>query len=328
MKFVFVPPQDSSILSDVPINEWMTRLQDSVPEVEFFAPVTEEDTLYRIKDADAAFGTLTAEMLQVAKKLRWVQAPAAAPPAGYYSPELIEHPTDVTNFRGIFNDHISAHIIAIILSFSQHLNLYRDQQNARNWNKLSPPTHHSIFLPESEALIVGLGGIGNETARLCAALGIKVRAVDARRHNKPDWVTDLNPPDTLEQLLPSADFVIVTIPHTPLTRGLFDMTKFSLMKNTAIFVNIGRGLTTKLDDLVKALETGEIAGAGLDVYEIEPLPKKHPLWAMQNAILTPHIAAQSGSHLNDRKYEIILENTRNLINGTPLKNLVDKKYWY
>ena len=83
MKFVFVPPQDSSILSDVPINEWMTRLQDSVPEVKFFAPVTEKDTLYHIKDADAAFGTLTTEMLQVAKKLRWVQAPAAAPPARF-----------------------------------------------------------------------------------------------------------------------------------------------------------------------------------------------------------------------------------------------------
>ena len=101
--------------------------------------------------------------------------------------------------------------------------------------------------------------------------------------------------------------------------GLFDASKFRLMKESAIFINIGRGMTTKLGDLAAALAAGEIAGAGLDVYEIEPLPSNHPLWAAPNAILTPHVAAHCGAHLEERRYEIIFENVRHLLKGEPLR---------
>jgi phosphoglycerate dehydrogenase-like enzyme len=100
------------------------------------------------------------------------------------------------------------------------------------------------------------------------------------------------------------------------------------MKESAIFINIGRGMTTKLDDLADALYAGEIAGAGLDVYEIEPLPADHRLWDAPNTILTPHTAAQAGAHLTERRYEIIAENVRHLLNGEPLRNVVDKENWF
>ena len=322
MKFVFVPPHSA------PINGWVQRLQDAIPDVEFVAPATEEETISEIANADAAFGTLSKDVLAAGKNLKWIQAPAAAPNAGYYYPELIAHQAQVTNFREIYNDHISTHILAVMLSFAKHLNIYRDQQNESNWSPLGSPEYHSSFLPEETVLIVGLGGIGTETARLCSAFGMKVIATDARRDSKPEFVDEMGSSEDLDRFLPLADWVVLTIPHTPSTEGLFNSSKFKLMKNSAIFINIGRGMTTKLDDLADALDGGEIAGAGLDVYEIEPLPVDHRLWSAPNTILTPHIAAQGGAHLEERRYEIISENIRHLLAGEPLRNVVDKANWF
>ena len=177
------------------------------------------------------------------------------------------------------------------------------------------------------ALIVGLGGIGAETARLLSAFGVLVLAVDARRTDKPACVTEMFKPESLDGLLPRADFVILTVPHTPATEGFFDAAKFRLMKHSAFFINIGRGMTTKLDDLVAALTASQIAGAGLDVYEQEPLPAQHPLWGLPNVLLTPHMAGY-GPHLNERRFQIIQDNCHAFAQGQPLRNVVDKGSWF
>ncbi len=320
-KFVFLPPQ-----SDL-FAEWIPRLLDSAPGWDIAAPETEAEAKLELENADAAFGTMTPDLIACAPNLRWLQAPAAAPDAGYYFDELIAHETKVTNFREIYNDHISVQILTYILSFTKHSHLYRDFQREREWHPLDAP-HHEIFLPESTVLIIGIGGIGTETARLCKAIGIKVIGIDARREEKPEWVDDMFGPKSLEDQLPKADFVVLTIPHTPETEGLMDSSKFTLMKDSALFINIGRGMTTKLDDLNTALRSGSIAGAALDVYENEPLPRDHPLWDAPNTILTPHIAAQGGRHLAERRYEIVLENFRNFSAGKPLRNEVDKAVWF
>jgi len=320
-KFVFLPPQ-----SDL-FAEWIPRLLDSAPGWNIAAPETDAEAKLELENADAAFGTMTPDLIACAPNLRWLQAPAAAPDAGYYFDELIAHETKVTNFREIYNDHISVQILTYILSFTKHSHLYRDFQREREWHPLDAP-HHEIFLPESTVLIIGIGGIGTETARLCKAIGIKVIGIDARREEKPEWVDDMFGPKSLEDQLPKADFVVLTIPHTPETEGLMDSSKFTLMKDSALFINIGRGMTTKLDDLNTALRSGSIAGAALDVYENEPLPRDHPLWDAPNTILTPHIAAQGGRHLIERRYEIVLENFRNFSAGKPLRNEVDKAVWF
>jgi len=320
-KFVFLPPQ-----SDL-FAEWIPRLLDSAPGWDIAAPETDAEAKLELGNADAAFGTMTPDLIACAPNLRWLQAPAAAPDAGYYFDELIAHETKVTNFREIYNDHISVQILTYILSFTKHSHLYRDFQREREWHPLDAP-HHEIFLPESTVLIIGIGGIGTETARLCKAIGIKVIGIDARREEKPEWVDDMFGPKSFEDQLPKADFVVLTIPHTPETEGLMDSSKFTLMKDSAIFINIGRGMTTKLDDLNAALRSGSIAGAALDVYENEPLPRDHPLWDAPNTILTPHIAAQGGRHLAERRYEIVLENFRNFSAGKPLRNEVDKAVWF
>jgi phosphoglycerate dehydrogenase-like enzyme len=177
------------------------------------------------------------------------------------------------------------------------------------------------------ALVVGLGGIGAEAARLLSAFGVTVLATDARRTMAPSGVAELHPPQALEDLLPRADFVILTVPHTPATEGFFGRARFQRMKPTAFFINIGRGMTTRLDDLVAALQAGEIAGAALDVYELEPLPSEHPLWALPNVLLTPHMAGH-GPYLDERRFEIMSDNCRAFAAGQPLRNQVDKASWF
>jgi phosphoglycerate dehydrogenase-like enzyme len=194
---------------------WAERLREAVPGLIVLVADTEADAAHAIGDADAAFGTLPDAVLAKARRLRWLQAPQAAPPAGYY-------------------------------------------------------TSGVVHLPDSTALIVGVGGIGSEAARLMAAFGMHVMGVDARRREAPPGVLKLDGPDALDDLLPLADFVVLTVPHAPATEGFMHRARFRRMKRTAFFINIGRGRTTRLDDLVEALRAGEIAGAGLDVFEQEP----------------------------------------------------------
>jgi phosphoglycerate dehydrogenase-like enzyme len=320
-RFLMLPPQT------VVTRNWAERFTAALPQLSIVVAGNRNEADAAIADADAAFGTLPPDLLRKAGRLRWLQAPNAAPPAGYYYPELIAHAVVVTNFREIFNDHIGAHIMAFVLAFARGLHRYIPQQLRREWRAAGRETGDVIHLPETTALIVGVGGIGAEAARLAAAFGITVIGVDSRREDKPSGVKELHHPDRLDDQLPRADFVILTVPHTPATEGFMNRARFQRMKRTAFFINIGRGKTTRLDDLVAALQAGEIAGAALDVFEQEPLPADHPLWTMPGVLITPHTAGH-GPYLDDRRYEIILDNCRRFLKGEPLRNVVDKANWF
>jgi phosphoglycerate dehydrogenase-like enzyme len=317
---LMLPPQN------VTTRGWASRLASALPQLSVVVAETPTEAARAVGDAEAAFGTLPDSLIPAAKRLRWLQAPQAAPPAGYYSPALIAHAVTVTNFREIYNDHIGAHIMAFVLAFARGFHHYFPRQVRREWRR-EPHDGGVIHLPEATALIVGVGGIGSEAARLAAAFGIHVMGVDARRREAPPGVVKLDGPDALDSLLPLADFVILTVPHTPATEGFMHRARFQRMKRTAFFINIGRGMTTRLDDLVAALRAGEIAGAGLDVFEQEPLPADHPLWTMPGVLITPHTAGH-GPHLDERRFEIVLDNARRFLSGQPLRNVVDKANWF
>jgi len=317
---LMLPPQTRTT------RDWATRLAAALPELSVTVAEDGEEAARTVGRAEAAYGTMPRGLLEHAARLRWLQAPQAAPPAGWYYPELIAHPAVVTNFREIFNDHIGAHIMAFVLAFARGLHRYLPQQLRREWRP-APADTGVIHLPEATALIVGVGGIGAEAARLAAAFGMRVIGVDARRRGAPSGVAELHGQDALDSLLPRADFVILTVPHTPATEGFMHRARFRLMKRGAFFINIGRGMTTRLDDLVAALEAGEIAGAGLDVFEQEPLPADHPLWTMPGVLITPHTAG-FGPYLDERRYDILLDNSRRFLVGQPLRNVVDKPAWF
>jgi phosphoglycerate dehydrogenase-like enzyme len=320
--FLMLPPQGDKT------RDWARRLGASHPELEIIAPETMEGAEQAITGAEGAYGTIPPALLARAEKLRWLQAPQAAPPAGFYYRELIDHPVAITNFREIYNDHIAAHIMSFVLAFARGLHLYLPQQLRREWRPMGRESDDVVVhLPEATALIVGVGGIGGETARLAAAFGMTVIGVDERRADKPPGVTELHRAADLDALLPSADFVILTVPHTPETEGFMNRERFRRMKRSAFFINIGRGMTTRLDDLVAALGAGEIAGAGLDVFEQEPLPADHPLWTTPGVLITPHTAGH-GPYLDERRYEVLSENCRRFAAGQELRNVVDKARWF
>ena len=302
---------------------WPGRLNELVPDIRVDPCRSVDEAMAHIGEADAAWGHIVPELFDKAKRLRWVACPWAGPPAGYYHQPLIDSDVVVTNVRGIYSDHISAHIMAFLLAFARGLHLYLPQQLRRVWR----PGHPTVHLPQATAVVVGVGGIGAETARLCAEFGMTVIGVDARRDEAPSGVAELHPPAALGRLLPRGDFVIVTAPETPQTQGMFAAKQFRAMKESAFFINIGRGATVVLDDLVSALLDGEIAGAGLDVFQVEPLPKDHPLWTAPGVLVTPHVA-WSGPYLEERRAEVFLDNCVRFNEGRPLRNVVDKAHWF
>ena len=161
-KFVMLPPQTDTTRG------WAKRLAEAVPEVRVIVAEDGDTAQREIADAEAAFGWLGKELLAKATNLRWLQAPQAAPPAGYYYPELIRHPVSVTNFREIFNDHIGAHILAFVLAFARGLHVFIPQQLRREWKKSPKETGDVVHLPEATALIVGVGGIGADRGESAA----------------------------------------------------------------------------------------------------------------------------------------------------------------
>ncbi len=315
-----MPPQNSELQT------WAERIQNDIPSYTVVLPKTDEEVNAHIPDADAVYGWVSPEQLLLAKNLRWLQSPAAGPAAGFYYPALIEHPVVICNPRGIYNDHIAQHILMFVLALARGLPYYMDAQHKGIWDNNARKSGY-IDLTQATALIVGVGGIGHETARLCVEFGMKVLGVDARWEYDVPFV-EKHDPDNIDTLIPLADFVIVTTPHTPETEGMWHKDRFALMKKTAYFINIGRGKTTILADLIEALEQGTIAGCGLDVFEVEPLPAGSPLWKMRNVLLTPHIAVKDAENISERHFEVFLENARRFAEGEPLQNVVNKAMWY
>ena len=319
-KFVFLGAENEQTRS------YAEGMCGVVPGLEVVFAAARNAQLDALPGAKACFGTLDPELLEAADSLGWLAAPAAGPPKGYYFEELIASDVQVTNFRGIFNDHISAHIMAFVLCFARGMHAYFRDQFDGQWRKggeMRPATH----LAESTALIIGVGGIGSATAVHCQHFGMRVIGVDPRVDEEPEGVDILHRPDALKDLLPQADFVILTAPQTPSTEGMFTSNLFGKMKQSACFINIGRGSNVALDDLDVALRDGTIAGAALDVFETEPLPAEHPLWTAPNFLMTPHTAA-AGPYLDQRRLDLMVENGRRFAQGESLVNLVDKANWF
>jgi phosphoglycerate dehydrogenase-like enzyme len=176
-------------------------------------------------------------------------------------------------------------------------------------------------------LVVGLGGIGTQVAKRAHGLGMRVIATRNSRREGPDYVEYVGLADELLELTRRAGVVVNAAPLTDSTRGLFDAKFFEAMQPTAIFISVGRGQSTVTADLIKALETGQIAGAALDVTDPEPLPAGHPLWTAPNLIITPHVAGRSREALG-RVQALVAENLRRYAAGEPLLSVVNIERGY
>ncbi|MGW3623624.1 D-2-hydroxyacid dehydrogenase [Streptomyces sp. NPDC000880] len=318
-RLVMLPPQDDVTRS------WAEAVS-AVDELKVRIAETREEALELLPGAEAAFGTLDPDLLAAAPQLRWLQAPMAAPPPGYFFEELVAHPVEVTNFRGIYNDHVATHAVAMVLALARGLHRYARQQADGAWVRHLDDSD-VVHLPEATAVVVGVGGIGAEIGRMLNAFGVTVLGVDPQRESPPEGVRSMHSPAELDTLLPRADVVVLTLPHTPESEGLINDERLALLPPRALLVNIGRGPTVSLDAVCAALDSGRLGGVGLDVFEIEPLPADHPLWRHPKAIVTPHVAVV-GPYINDRRLEVFRTNAVRFAAGEPLVNVVSKNLWY
>ncbi len=302
----------------------LTQLQSVSGETTLINATDEATALAHISDADALYGRLTPNLLAQAKKLRWVQTSGAGLER-YIFPELADSDIILTNMAGIYGDQIADHVIAFVLTFARGMHIYIRNQMAHRWQTGAPFLH----LADQTLGVVGLGGIGKEVARRGHALGMHVLAVDAKPQAKPDYIATLWSSDRLDELLAQSDFVVLCVPHTPETAKLITLPRLQQMKSTAYLINISRGIVVDLADLTTALQTGVIGGAGLDVFEVEPLPADHPLWDMENVLITPHMASGNDSpHIPTRRMALLCDNLRRYLAGEPLQNVVDKRRWF
>ena len=332
LKLVIYPPVDP---------ERLERIVASAGAMSVRNTFSEAEALGEIVDADALFGKITPSLLSASRRLGWVQAPTASL-EHYMFPELIEHPCRLTNMRGLFSDVIGDHVFGYILCFARNFHRYIRHQLEGRWEavggeserpavstglaEVGPVDRAHMHLADTVLGIVGLGGIGSEVARRGQALRMTVVAVDPVR-TEAKGVAAVWKPERLPDLLAKSDFVVIAAAHTPQTEKLFRRPQFHQMKRTAYLINVGRGIIVDLADLTAALQSGELAGAGLDVFETEPLPSGHPLWQMENVIITPHMAGHS-PRIAGRHLEVLLDNIGRFAQGRALRNVVDKASWF
>lgn len=272
-----------------------------------------------VQQADIIIGQPKAEMIRGSERLELLQLESAGADA-YIVPGVLNEKTVLTNATGAYSQAVAEHAFALTLMLQKKLHLYRDRQRAARWQDLGTVSS----LAGSTVAVVGLGDIGGYYARLVKAMGAYVIGVKRRPGPCPDYADELVLTEKLDEVLPRADVIMSVLPNTSATRYIYTEESFRHMKYSAIFINCGRGNAVASGTLYEALSRGEIAAAGIDVTEEEPLPENSPLWSLENLIITPHVSG--GHHLPatvDRIVDICAENLRAFLRGEKLKNVVD-----
>ncbi|WP_165234118.1 D-2-hydroxyacid dehydrogenase [Aquisphaera insulae] len=319
-------------------------LRHAAPGATFVNAATADEAEEAMPGAHAFLGKITPGMLARADRLRWVQAFTASL-EHYIFPALVDHPCVLTNTRGLFGDVIADQVMGYVLCFARNLHVYARRQLEHRFEPeggsearvtfaagpgvVNAMDRATIFLPGAAMGIVGMGGIGCEIARRARAFGMAVRGVDRHpdRVERPEGVERIDGLDGLPDLLGWSDFAVIAAPHTPETERLFDARMLGFLRHGSYLINVGRGAIVVLDDLVAALRGGMLAGAALDVYEVEPLPADHPLWDFPSVILTPHTAGYSPA-IAGRHLALLAENVGRFVRGEDLLNRVDKTLWF
>ncbi|MDH5676837.1 MAG: D-2-hydroxyacid dehydrogenase [Myxococcales bacterium] len=272
---------------------------------------------------DVLMGYLPPGQLERLTGLRWMQQPGAGADWLMRAPAFRDSDVLLSNASGVHAIPIAEHVLALMFALSRRLHFFVKAQTQRKWDRRGRLGE----LEGSTLGIVGVGAIGEALANKARGLGMRVLGLRRDKSRVSPHVEKMLGPGELHHLLGESDWVAVTAALTPETRGLFGAAEFAAMKESAYLINIGRGAILDEQALITALESKTIAGAGLDVFEREPLPEDSPLWAMKNVILTPHFAGAT-PHYADRVTEIFVDNLERYQRGEPLRNLVDKQRAY
>ena len=323
----FMDPITVLVISN-PSANWLRPLERLPQPVKLLVGDTPEFLAEAAPKADVVLnglhdGRKLQSILPLARRLRWVHALSAGVEK-ILTPELIESPVPLTNGRAVFGPALAEFSIAAIFFFAKDLRRLVANQEAGRWEQFDVQWVRGQVLG-----VVGYGGIGQETARLAHGLGMKVMAVRRRKERSSDdsIVEGVFAPEQLREMLSLSDYVVVSMPLTPETRGMIGEAELAAMKRSAVIINVGRGPLIEEAALIAALRDGRIQGAALDVFDTEPLPAGHPFSRLKNVLLSPHSADHTVGWL-ELALERFIELFGRFQNGQPLDHVVDKKAGY
>lgn len=313
-----------NILVILPVEEQHKSLfKQKAPEAEFTFTTYKALTHEQVQKANVIFGNVPASMIENSKNLQWIQLQSAG--ATDYVNGVLPESAVLTNASGAYGLAISEYMLAVLLETYKKLHLYRDNQAEGNWRKRGSVK----AIANSTALIIGAGDIGGEFGRKLKALGAYTIGVRRSKGEKPDYFDEMHLMEEIDELLPQADIVSLSLPDTKLTQKIINERTLKLMKEDVVLINVGRGTAIDTEALCDALEAGKLMGAALDVTDPEPLPKDHRLWKLENAIITPHCSGgNSLRDIIDNIMEISLKNLEAFMKGEKLENIVDTAKGY
>lgn len=321
----------------------VNRIRAQLPETWELVRVTEETDgsgdgaprvtprlLEAIREAEvySGFG-IPRELFLAAPKLRWVHSGAAGV-GGSLFPEMVEGDVIFTNSAGIYAVTVAEHAVAMMFYFARALDQVEVGRRDRCWARTRVSGFDSPIqeLAGATVAIIGYGGIGREIAQRAKGVGMQVWAIKRNPESGASEDVDrLFGAEQLSEVLAGADYVVISIPHTPETEGLIGTRELAEMKRHAVLINVARGRIVDEDALTEALRERRIRGAGLDVFREEPLPASSGLWELDNVCITPHIAGIS-PRFWERETDLIIDNVHRYLAGEPLLNLVDKTKGY
>lgn len=293
-------------------------LRSQFPNCTFYFDETTESDVVEIAEVIVTFGSdMTKEVLERAQQLKWIMA-AAAGVEKMDLAEIAKRDLLVTNVRGIHKTPMAESVLAHILALKRSIHEIGAIQSTKEWDY----RFSSSEVKDSTALILGPGAIGMEIGRLLQAFGVKTIGCN-RSGREAEYMNDIVSFDRLTETLPEADFVISVLPSTTETKGLLTRAHFEAMKESAVFLNFGRGDLLEEEMLIDVLRNEVIQHAVLDVFETEPLPEDSPLWSLSNCTVSPHVSSKSGKYM-DRALEIFEENLRKYVKDEQdFHNIVD-----
>ncbi len=301
--------------------EHLAQIRQAAPQAEVIVAREAELVAEEMPRANIIWGSrYLNELLPQAKQLDFIQVSSAGVDR-LLTPELLQHPAQLVNARGIHGATIAEHVFMLMLALARDLPAVGKAQARHKWIRTAP-----AMLAGATLGIIGYGSIGQAIARRAKAFDMQV--IGLRRSVQSDPYADRMVDNSgLQELLQASDFVVLATPLTPETHHLLGAAQLAQMKPTAYLINIARGPVVDEVALIKALQAGQIAGAGLDVFVTEPLPADSPLWDLPNVLVTPHMAGHMPDY-DERVIAIFLENLRRYQQGQPLINVVDKQAGY
>jgi phosphoglycerate dehydrogenase-like enzyme len=317
-------PPKKIVVADVPLADYLRGVAPGIEIVGVQGLRNYAGMAEAVAGADVLIGLCTPEIVARGTSLEWIQLLNAGADSCATIPEVAQRGILVTNLQRIQGPHMAEHAIALLLALARALPVYAVEQSAGVFTRGFRETRgeRPVEIEGKTLLVVGLGGIGTEVAKRAHGLGLRVVATRNSSREGPNYVEYVGLADEYRTLAERADVVVNATPLTPATRGMFDAQFFAAMRDDAFFINIGRGESVDTAALTAALEAGTIGGAGLDVTDPEPLPPGHPLWSMQNVIITPHIATSSDFR-SERTVTLVAENVRRYVRGDAVLSVVD-----